>query len=77
MFAADAADIGHVPPVSTNCQSAFPGNFALLLCAHGGKTAAAFLLPSLGVRTGTTPGGSGTVGASTRLSALGGSAALG
>jgi hypothetical protein len=51
MLAANAADISHVAPVSADRQSAFSGNFPLLLGAHGGEPSPALF--------DSSPGGSG------------------
>jgi len=66
MFAADSADVSHVPAVAANGQSALAGDFPLLLGAHGGETATALFL---------TAGRAG--GAAGRLAALSGTSSLG
>jgi len=65
MFAADAADVRHVPPVPADGQSTLAGDFALLFRAHRGKPTATLLLAA-----GPTFG----FGAPPRLTALASSA---
>ena len=69
MFATDSANISHVSSISADGQASFAGDLSLLLGAHGGEPASAFLLPpGPGISTGSAAG---------RLAPLTGAACLG
>jgi hypothetical protein len=68
VLATDASDVGHVPAVSADGQSAFASNLALLLRAHGRKAASALLLAAAG-RAGGATSALPTVGGAPGLSA--------
>jgi hypothetical protein len=77
MFAANATDICHVPPVAADREPTFARNFALLFRTHGRKAPAALLCPSGSRLRASTPTRLATLGRAPRLRAATSAAPLG